>query len=52
MRVKVLAPYQVVHDGIVYLPGKTADVPEEVAAVWIRAEWVTEEVAPPASDSK
>lgn len=40
--VTVNAPYQVVHDGTVYGPGQTADVPEEIAQKWIEAGWVSE----------
>jgi hypothetical protein len=39
--VTVNEPYQVVHDGTVYTPGQTADVPDDVAARWIDAGWVT-----------
>ncbi|HYQ36764.1 MAG TPA: hypothetical protein VER10_12960 [Mycobacterium sp.] len=40
--VTVNAPYQVVHEGTVYGPGQTADVPAEVADKWLEAGWVSE----------
>jgi hypothetical protein len=33
---------QVVHDGTVYAPAETADVPKAVAQFWIRLGWVDE----------
>jgi hypothetical protein len=38
-----VAPFQVVHDGTVYGPGKTADLPEDVTTQqWIALGWVVE----------
>jgi hypothetical protein len=44
--VSVNTPYQVVHEGTVYGPGQTADVPEEIAHKWIEAGWVSEAKEP------
>lgn len=41
-RVTVSTPYQVVHDGQVFTPGQTAEVPAEIAAEWVAAGWVRE----------
>lgn len=38
--VTVLSPYQVVHDGQVFTPGQTAEVPADLAAEWLAAGWV------------
>jgi hypothetical protein len=38
--VTVQHPFQVAHHGIVFGPGDTAQVPEHVAAHWIRNSWV------------
>jgi hypothetical protein len=38
--VVVTPPYQVAHHGIVFRPGETAQVPEDVAAHWITCGWV------------
>ena len=43
VRVKVLHPFSVSHEGVSYWPGETADVPEHIAAQWIRNEWVADE---------
>jgi hypothetical protein len=43
VRVTVLAPFMVSHDGTAYRPGDTAEVPEHVAAHWILNEWVNDE---------
>jgi hypothetical protein len=32
--------FRVVHDGIAYLPGETADVPDEVAREWAASGWI------------
>jgi hypothetical protein len=32
-------PYQCVHHGIVFGPGETAEVPEDVAAHWVACRW-------------
>jgi hypothetical protein len=40
MKVKVLQPFQVSHDGTIYRPGEVAEVPEAVAASWERSGWV------------
>jgi hypothetical protein len=37
--VVVTPPYQAVHHGIVFGPGETAEVPEDVAAFWITCGW-------------
>jgi hypothetical protein len=42
-RVRVLHPFQVVHEGIVYRPQAVAVVPRSVAAQWITNNWVTDE---------
>jgi hypothetical protein len=39
--VTVNTPYQVVHEGTVYGPGQTADVPDDLAQTWITAGWVS-----------
>lgn len=44
----MLAPYQVAHDGEIYPPGETADVPDDAAAGWLRAGWVMDEAEPAA----
>ena len=44
--VSVNTPYQVVHDGVVYGPGQTADVPPQVTQTWIDAGWVSETTQP------
>ena len=44
--VTVNAPFQVVHDETVYVPGQTADVPDDVAQTWITAGWVSETPEP------
>lgn len=41
--VTVAKPYQVVHHGIVFGPGETAQVPEHVAAHWVACGWVVAE---------
>jgi hypothetical protein len=38
--VKAQTPFQVCRGGVMYLPGKTADVPDHIAAVWLREGWV------------
>ena len=40
--VSVNTPYKFVHDGTVYGPGQTADVPPEIAQTWIEAGWVSQ----------
>lgn len=40
MKVKVLAPFQVSHDGVIYRPGERADVPDHLARGWLAAGWV------------
>ena len=42
VKVTVADGVQVAHDGTVYRPGDTADVPDHVAAQWITSGWVTE----------
>ena len=39
-RVRVVNPFQVVYSQVVYLPGDVADVPQSVAADWIRDGWL------------
>lgn len=41
-RVAVNAPFQVAFEGVVYRFGESAEVPEDVAAEWIRNGWVTD----------
>ncbi|MDD7814450.1 hypothetical protein PP713_17940 [Mycobacterium sp. CSUR Q5927] len=41
-KVKVCAPNQVVHDGVIYAPGESAVVPDDVAKQWLAQGWVTE----------
>lgn len=43
--IKVVGGVQVAHDGVVHPGGSTAEVPDEVAQVWLESGWVTE-VAP------
>jgi hypothetical protein len=38
--VRVVAPFQVSHDGQIFRAGKTADVPDELASFWARRSWV------------
>jgi hypothetical protein len=40
MKVKVLHPFRVSHEGTIYKPGDSADVPDHLAAHWLRSEWV------------
>jgi HK97 family phage major capsid protein len=40
MRVKVRAHVQVCHDGAIYRPGETAEVPDAVAQRWLVSGWV------------
>jgi hypothetical protein len=42
MKVTVRQGVQVNYDGTNYTGGQTVDVPDQVAAFWIRSEWVTE----------
>ncbi|MCU1695730.1 MAG: hypothetical protein JWR34_1793 [Mycobacterium sp.] len=44
-RVKVLHPFQVVHDGTAYWPNAVLTVPAAFADEWITNQWVTEDVA-------
>jgi hypothetical protein len=39
VKVKVKAPFRVVHDATVYIGGDTAQVPPEVADAWIAKHW-------------
>jgi hypothetical protein len=41
-RVKVLSPFQVVHDGTAYWPDSVVTVPGALADSWIANRWVTE----------
>jgi hypothetical protein len=41
-RVSVNAPFQVVHEGIIYKPNEVAEVPEHVAAQWVLSGWVVD----------
>jgi hypothetical protein len=41
VHVTVKPPHQVAHLGIVYRPNEVVEVPEDVAALWIRDGWVT-----------
>jgi hypothetical protein len=43
-RVKVLSPFQVVHDATAYYPNAVLEVPASVADNWLRNRWVTAEV--------
>jgi hypothetical protein len=40
IKVKVLAPYRVCHDGEAYVGGDTASVPEKVGQEWEQSGWV------------
>ncbi|BDB42833.1 MULTISPECIES: hypothetical protein [Mycobacterium] len=42
MKVKVLQPFQVCHDGAIHRPGKTAEVPDHVGELWLASGWVDE----------
>jgi hypothetical protein len=42
-KVTVQHPFQVVHEGVRFGPGETADVPEHVAAPWITNGWVSDD---------
>jgi hypothetical protein len=44
-RVKVLPPFQVVHEAVVYRPHAIAEVPESVAAQFILNRWVTDDTS-------
>ncbi|MDQ1576653.1 MAG: hypothetical protein QOH55_1803 [Microbacteriaceae bacterium] len=39
--VVIVAPFQASHEGAVYGPGDTAQVPAEVAAAWVLNGWAT-----------
>ena len=39
MKVVVRPDIQVVHDGTVYRPGETADLPQHIAYGWIGSGW-------------
>jgi hypothetical protein len=41
-RVKVVAPFRVVYDGIAYSGSDVPEVPADVADSWLRNMWVTE----------
>jgi hypothetical protein len=41
--VRVLAPFQVVFNTVVYRPGDVAMVPAALADAWIRDQWVTDD---------
>jgi hypothetical protein len=41
-RVRVVAPYQVVYETIVYRPGDVPDIPVALADRWVRDGWVEE----------
>jgi hypothetical protein len=41
VRVRVVDPFQVVHNTVVYRPGDVTEVPESVAADWVRDGWVS-----------
>jgi hypothetical protein len=43
-RVKVLSPFQVVHDGTAYWPDAVVTVPAALADRWIANQWATEKV--------
>jgi hypothetical protein len=43
LRVTVLAPYMVAHEGARWFPGETAEVPESLADDWILNQWVIPE---------
>ena len=40
MKVTVRQSVQVVHEGVVFGPGESANVPDDVAALWISHGWV------------
>ena len=42
VRVQVLHPFLVSHDGTAYWPEEIPEVPESIAADWVRQKWVTE----------
>jgi hypothetical protein len=46
--VTVIPPFQVCHDGTVYGPGETAEVPDAVAARWQAHGWVEQQKKAPA----
>ncbi len=48
MKVEVIGNFQVSHEGTVYRPGDTADVPDEVAKQWLDSGWVERGGADPA----
>jgi hypothetical protein len=50
--VTVTAPYQVVHDAVVYVPGQTVDVPDDLAQTWITAGWVSQTKTTKAAPTK
>jgi hypothetical protein len=43
VRVRVMPPFQVVHNTVVFRPGDVTEVPGSVAADWIRDGWVSPE---------
>jgi hypothetical protein len=42
-RVKVVAPFRVVHNCVAYSDGDTPKVPEALADQWLKSGWVTED---------
>jgi hypothetical protein len=40
VKVKVLQPFQVSHEGVIHRPGDTAEVPDHIGAHWLRSGWV------------
>jgi hypothetical protein len=43
-KVKVLAPYRVVHELVPYTKDQVVEVPGELAAEWLSRGWVTDKV--------
>lgn len=40
MKVKVLQPFQVSHEGTIYRPDDSAEVPDHIGRHWLVSEWV------------
>jgi hypothetical protein len=40
VKVKVRAPFQVVYETVVYLPGAVVEVPESLSQEWLTNSWV------------
>jgi hypothetical protein len=39
VKVKVVAPYRVIHEGKPYVGGDVVDVPTDTANTWLKSKW-------------